>query len=160
MCAKNIIRVCPKSGSQIHKLWGSIRGLSKSDQIDLEYAKQLLEHPGLAARITDVLGKPIENGFELLPDKFQSKITGITEDVMKKALDAALWTLDEKNAGLSSDGWHTIAVALGGGLGGAFGLPTLAPELLFSTTIMLRSIGDIARSEGANLSIISTKLEC
>lgn len=160
MCAKNIIRIYPNPGLQIRKLWGSIRGLPKSDRNDLEYAKQLLENPGLAARITDVLGKPIEKGFELLPDKFQSKITGITEDVMKKSLDAALWTLDEKNSGLSSDGWHKIVVALSGGVGGAFGLPALAPELLFSTTIMLRSIGDIARSEGEDLSIISTKLEC
>jgi hypothetical protein len=41
-----------------------------------------------------------------------------------------------------------------------FGLPALAIELPVSTTIMLRSIADIARSQGENLKTIEARLEC
>ncbi|MCV5340185.1 EcsC family protein, partial [Escherichia coli] len=50
--------------------------------------------------------------------------------------------------------------ALSGAIGGAFGFSALAIELPVSTTIMLRSIADIARSEGFDLDRIDTKLEC
>ena len=39
-------------------------------------------------------------------------------------------------------------VGASGAIGGAFGLASVAVELPISTTIMLRSIADIARSEG------------
>jgi hypothetical protein len=42
-------------------------------------------------------------------------------------------------------------VATTGGVGGLFGLPALAIELPISTTIMLRSIADIARSEDEDI---------
>jgi hypothetical protein len=51
-------------------------------------------------------------------------------------------------------------VGASGGVGGAFGLPALAIELPISTTIMLRSIAEIARTEGHDLNQIDTKLNC
>jgi hypothetical protein len=51
-------------------------------------------------------------------------------------------------------------VGASGGIGGAFGLPGLVFELPVSTTIMLRSIADIARGEGHDVSTIETKLSC
>ena len=47
-----------------------------------------------------------------------------------------------------------------GALGGFFGLPGLVVELPISTTLMLRSIADIARSEGEDLSSMETRLAC
>lgn len=44
-------------------------------------------------------------------------------------------------------------VATSGAVGGSFGLAALPIELPVSTIIMLRSIGDIARSEGEDLTI-------
>ena len=41
--------------------------LSERDLEDLRQAKQLLEHPSLAARATALIGTPIERGFALLP---------------------------------------------------------------------------------------------
>ena len=37
--------------------------LTEKDLLDLRFARQLLENPGLAARLTDALAKPIERGF-------------------------------------------------------------------------------------------------
>jgi hypothetical protein len=53
-----------------------------------------------------------------------------------------------------------LAVAATGGLGGFFGLPALAIELPVSTTIMLRSIADIARSEKETINKIESQLAC
>ena len=47
-----------------------------------------------------------------------------------------------------------------GALGGFFGLYALAVELPFSTAIMLRSIAQIARSEGEDLDDIEARLSC
>ena len=44
--------------------------MSKNEVEDLKYAKELLETPGLAARISDALGTAIDKGFEMLPAKW------------------------------------------------------------------------------------------
>ena len=51
-------------------------------------------------------------------------------------------------------------MAATGAGGGAFGLAGLPVELPLSTTIMLRSIADIARSEGESLAAPEGKLAC
>jgi hypothetical protein len=55
---------------------------------------------------------------------------------------------------------HTIAAGAMGAVGGAFGIPALAAELPVTTTIMLRSIADIARSEGHSVRTPRTQLAC
>jgi hypothetical protein len=60
----------------------------------------------------------------------------------------------------SSDKLHTLAVAASGAIGGAFGIAALSIELPISTGLILRSIADIAASEGENPQFIETKLAC
>ncbi len=131
-----------------------------SDLDDLRNAKLLLENPGLAAQITNLFGVPIEKGFELLPENWNSKIMEMTHEALSKAVDAAVLTMNDSPYTAPSDFWHKIAVAATGGIGGFFGLPALAVELPISTTIMLRSISDIARSEGESINNIDAKMAC
>jgi hypothetical protein len=49
--------------------------LSAKDIEDLRYAKSLLENPSLAAKITNIIGMPIEKGFDLLPAKWSQVVT-------------------------------------------------------------------------------------
>lgn len=134
--------------------------ISADDKKDLQTAKNLLDNPGLAMKITNLIGKPIEKGFELLPDKWESKIGEITEDALGKAAEAAIFTMKENPGEEASNWWHKFAVATSGGAGGFFGLIGLPIELPVSTTIMLRSIADVARSQGASLNDAATKTEC
>ena len=53
--------------------------ISKKDSEDLRYAKSLLENPGLAAKITNVVGKSIEKGFGLLPANFNSVVNSASK---------------------------------------------------------------------------------
>ncbi len=134
--------------------------LSKAELTDLKRAKSLLENPSLAARTAALLGSPLDKGLKLLPERFQKAVHEASEAAMLKALDVAVKShgLDGRMA--SRDRLHKLAAAASGAVGGAFGLAALALELPISTTIMLRSIADIAKSEGENIQHIETKLSC
>ena len=134
--------------------------LSKVDLEELGRAKALLESPGLAARITDALGTPIEKGFKLLPAKWSARVKVATRAALGHALQVALGTMDGKAVEQPSNVWHKVAVAVSGGVGGAFGLVALPLELPISTTIMLRSIADIARTHGEDLNTAPSRLAC
>ena len=126
----------------------------------LRKAKELLEHPGLAAKITAAIGKPIKKGIELLPAHWSEVVNDATKRALETALDAALMTFGKIGQSQSSDIWHMIAASVSGAGGGAFGLPALVIELPVSTTIMLRSIADIARSEGEDVRLAESRLAC
>ncbi len=134
--------------------------ISADDHDDLKYAKILLENPSLAARISNLLGTPIEKGFGYLPEKWKGLVKTATEKSLQKALGFAITTMNSKKGPASSDKTHKLLVMATGAGGGSFGLPALAVELPVTTTIMLRSIADIARSEGESISELETKLAC
>jgi len=133
--------------------------LSDDDREALRYAKNLLENPSLASKITNVIGVPIEKGFELLREKWAEVVKGATRKSLETALHVALITLDDKPQMQSWEILHKLAIAATGA-GGAFGLAGLPVELPVSTTIMLRSIAEIARSEGERLQMPEVKLAC
>jgi len=134
--------------------------LSYEDLEALRYAKALLENPGLAAKITGLIGMPIEKALTLLPGKWAQVVNEATRKSLETALQAALLTLDDKPLANSWEFLHKLAVAATGAGGGALGLLGLPVELPLSTTIMLRSIADIARSEGERLRMPDAKLAC
>jgi hypothetical protein len=127
---------------------------------ELKKAVLLLENPGIAAKITNYIGKPIEKGLEFLPKNWNEKIGEVTKTALLKATDAAVFTMASTPNSKTSNWWHKLGVATSGAVGGFFGLPALAIELPVSTTIMLRSIADIARSEGESINHPRTKLAC
>ena len=134
--------------------------MTKTDLADLKRAKKLLENPGLAAKMSATLGAPIEKSVALLPKSVQSGIHKASEAAMMKALDVAIKSLGDNTKKPAQSRLHKIAAATSGAVGGAFGLMALTIELPISTTIMLRSIADIAKSEGENIHYIDTKLAC
>lgn len=134
--------------------------LSSAEIADLRTAKRLLETPGLAAKISNYVGAPIEKGFALLPKKWNALVNDATRKSIATALEVALWTMDHRRAQAPSNWWHKLAAGASGAAGGAFGLPALTIELPVTTTIMLRSIADIARSQGENLTTPEARLQC
>ncbi len=139
--------------------------MSPEDLQDLKKAKQLLENPGMAARLTSLAGMPIQKGLEHLPAGWQEKVSSATREALTKALDAALLTLDFAAAGEAEEKvafprWHKIAATASGAAGGWFGLPALAIELPVSTMIILRSVADIGRAHGEDLASPEARLAC
>ncbi len=132
----------------------------QNDLEDLKKAKKLLENPGIAAKITNVIGTPIERGFKLLPENWSSSIIEMTQIALSKAANAAIFTMSNTSGEEASNRLHKLAVAVTGGIGGFFGLPALSIELPASATIMLRSIADIARSEREDIFSVEAKMAC
>src|SRR3954451_19189089 len=121
--------------------------LSSQDLQDLRYAKWLLENPSFAARMANLLGGPVELGFKLLPKGWTETVNHAAKAALVKSVQLAVSTLGRNTPRRSSERLHKLLVGASGGVGGAFGLVALPIELPISTTIMLRSIADIARSE-------------
>ena len=134
--------------------------MTPADLVRLKFAKDLLENPGLAAKLTNVIGLPFEKAFDYLPEKWSGTIQNITKESLTHALDVAVKTINHNEKKPSSNILHKFLVAASGGIGGAFGLPALAIELPATTVIMFRSIADIARSEGEDVQRIETRLAC
>lgn len=134
--------------------------ITESDKKELQLAKDLLENPGIAAKLTSIIGTPIEKGFEKLPKNWKAKIGELTQKSLLKAADVAIFTMNENYHEEPSNKWYKLGVAASGGIGGLFGLAALAIELPVSTTIMLRSIADIARSQGELITEYESKLAC
>ncbi len=134
--------------------------LSKADLDELRRAKEILENPGLAAKLSSLAGAPLEKGMALLPARLRKGVHEATQAALMKALALAVRSLGGKARLASSDKFHKMAVATSGAIGGAFGIAALAVELPFSTGLILRSIADIAASEGESPRDIDTKLAC
>ncbi|MGU3540258.1 EcsC family protein [Methylobacterium sp. A54F] len=160
---------------------GSPRTLSEADLAALRRAVQVLERPGLAARLSAAAGAPLDMIGRTLPAPVTDAVARSTETAMRGALRVALATLPKvegvapgttvapvearaegRFARLfaSSETTHKALAAVSGAVGGAFGLATLAVELPVSTTLMLRSIAEIAREEGENVDTPEGALAC
>lgn len=134
--------------------------LSNEELAELRFAKGLLENPGFTARLTSILGTPLEKGIRMLPPDWNVGLNKSVRRALFKSLEVAVATLGTKPPQRESEWFHKVMVGASGAIGGAFGLASVAVELPISTTIMLRSIADIARSEGFDVSAVETKLNC
>jgi hypothetical protein len=134
--------------------------LSFNDREAVLRAKLVLEHPGLAAMIANVIGRPIEAGLAGLPSAVQRAIGVATSAALRVALHAAVSTLPDQPASSASPRLHALAAGLTGAAGGFFGLIALPAELPICTVIMLRSIADVARSHGEDMQTMEARLSC
>ena len=138
---------------------GAPMSIDKDDTDALRNAVQLLEHPSLAARLTNMVGKPVELLGRALPAGASQAIAAATTKSLEAALKVALLTIRNESQESSQLLHRALAVA-SGAAGGAFGIFSLPLELPVSTIIILRSILDIARSEGENLTDPESTLSC
>lgn len=135
--------------------------ISAEDLEALRHAKALLENPSLAAKIAGAIGKPIEIGITLLPANWSALVAKATEKALSTAMSLALVTLvDDRPTTRSADALHKVLVAATGAGGGGFGFGGLGVELPLSTTVMLRSVADIARSHGERIKSADTRIAC
>jgi EcsC protein family len=129
------------------------------DQEDLRNAVQSLEDPSLAGRLTNIVGKPVELIGLALPSFASKAIASATSKGLEAALKVALRTLPSSST-THSQLLHRALATASGAVGGTFGMAALPIELPASTVIMLRSIAEIARSEGEDLAAPETALAC
>ena len=124
--------------------------LSPEDRDALRRAVVALERTSLAARIANLVGKPLEVLGHALPAVVGDVVSSAAQAALKASLRVALTTLP-KDRGPSPRALHNALAAASGAVGGALGLASLPVELPISTTLMLRAIAEIARDEGEDL---------
>src|ERR1700761_1267641 len=133
--------------------------MTPGDRDALRLTVGFLEHPSLAGRLTNMVGKPVELIGYALPSFASKAITSATSKGLEAALKVALRTFPSSPRS-NSRLFHRALATASGAAGGSFGLAALPVELPGSTVIMLRSIADIARSEGEDLSDPEVGLSC
>lgn len=134
--------------------------LTPEEMEQLYRAYQHLEHPSIAARLSNVIGTPIEQTLKLLPTSWHQRVNQAAEFSIRLAMNIALRTLDTRPVSGASDRYHKLAAFTAGAVGGFFGPVALLAELPLVTLLMLRSIADIARSEGEDLNTLDERLAC
>ncbi len=126
----------------------------------LRMAKLRLESPSFSMQIADLIGQPIETMVKMLPGPVRSRTDKLAFAALVQSLNIAVNTLPQKERPGSQDRLHRWMGAGTGILGGLAGFWSLAVELPVSTTIIMRSIADIAAAEGHDLNDVETRLAC
>lgn len=133
---------------------------NERDTADLKRAVSLLETPSVTIRIVNLVGAPIEWGVSRLPKSALKKVQVVAQAALRRSVTVALRTMDDMPRREASPRLHKIATAATGAVGGFFGMSALAIELPVTTAIMMRSIADVARSEGFALTDIAVQKAC
>jgi hypothetical protein len=136
------------------------KGFSDEDLASLRWAHQHLEHPSFAARLSNLIGTPIEQGLKLLPQHWYRRLDALAERIILGWLDSVIRSMEHIAPDPSHDRLHRLLAMTSGGIGGFLGPVTLLAELPITTGLMLRSIADIAHSEGEDLRELEARIAC
>lgn len=143
---------------------GRVEDIGEADLASLKAAVAALEATSLVARLNAMAGQKLDMAARFIPQRFASIARGASTVAIRAALHAALKSLDRTPVAPNTKSrtriLHKGLAAAAGAAGGAFGIAGLAVELPFSTTLMMRSIADIARHEGEDLADPESIMAC
>jgi len=134
--------------------------LAPADEEALRRAIRNLENQDFAAQLADYAGKPIARVMRLIPKAANRRFNKIVETAILNCLNVAIRSIEPQSKAPPAQRAASLLAGLSGGVSGFFGLAALPLELPVTTTIMLRSIADIARHQGEDLSTLEARLAC
>jgi len=147
------------AGAAARNIVAALPALSPDDEAALRRSIGELNRESLAMRLTAALGRQIGFVGLMVPAPIAETVNKAAERALRGAMGLALASLGERSA-RDRRGLHKSVAAMAGAAGGAFGLAGLPIELPFTTTVMLRSIADIAKGEGEDLGDPDVALAC
>lgn len=141
--------------------------MSAEDLEAIKSAKSSMEDIGMLMRGLNKLGDGIDSGLKMIPQKQQVWLQKNVNNILMGLVKSNLATMEkgELFKEPSQKIYKTLVTASGalsGVLGAATGIGTavFVSELALSTKFIMRSIMDIARSEGEDLYNLETQLSC
>jgi hypothetical protein len=134
--------------------------MNAEDRDALERAVRILETPGFVARLANWFGIPIEQLIKRLPGSAAEMVNRAVSSALEQCLQVALFKLESDWIWFRSEAKMKAIVAATGAAGGAFGLGALTIELPVTTSVMLRSIAEIARGEGEDVRSPGGRVAC
>jgi hypothetical protein len=129
---------------------------------ELRRTKGLLGQPGIAIQIVNLAGVPLESLLKhSIPASARRKIDSVTQKALDAACKVAVRSM-KRDGSFSKPhtALHKLTVAVTGAAGGFFGMASAPFELPLTTTVMLRSIMDIARSHGEHIDSPEARVAC
>lgn len=134
---------------------------SAGDRAELRAARERLENPSLAIRLSSSVGVPVEALVKQIGEKVPPALADAVREASSDALEYVFLNTAKtvRGRGAPKPGLHTAAATATGALSGFFGAQALLVELPVTTAIMFRSIIDIARAEGESPEEHATVLE-
>jgi hypothetical protein len=128
---------------------------------ELLLAIDQLERQNFVARLAQATGTPVDIATRYLPDPINRQLREMIKAAMLNCLEVAVNSLEvDDDLGPPPEWMGKVLTGIAGGIGGFFGMPALPFELPLTTTLMLRSIAEIARAEGEDLASIEARLAC
>ena len=138
-----------------------LQTVAQDDLRALQKAKYDLEHVSFVMKAFNSIGTPIDTGMALIPAKYQVKVQQTIQQALRLAVKANLQTMKKDKPGKkASNSMYKLVTGFSGAAGGFLGVAGFTADLLVSTKFMMRSILDIARSQGEDVHDINTQLAC
>ena len=141
--------------------------LSSEDLAALKVAKETMNNLGWAIRNVNKIGNTIEDGINYIPEKALVRIQKVTKSVLLGIIKANLITIQKhkkfrKPSKLTYKAIVTSSGAFSGFFGSTTGLGTaiFTSELTITTKFIMRTILDIARSEGEDIYTLEGQMAC
>ena len=131
----------------------------RNDLADLEKARKFLEKDSLAIRLANLFGDAAEDVARLFPETWRTRIEQSCIVAIEKSWEFSMTTMSDPNSPPESERRHRGYAILSGAVGGA-GIISLFAEVPVTTLIMIRSVADVAKSEGEDFRKFDTKLAC
>jgi hypothetical protein len=141
--------------------------ISPIDLEALKQAKSNMLNISWAMRNVNKIGGTVETGMTFVPEKVVVKLQSMTQAALLKVISANLLTIQKnkifkKPSKLIYKSIVTSTGAFSGFFGATtgFGTAVFASELTFTTKFLMRTIMDIARSEGEDIYTIEGQMAC
>lgn len=124
---------------------------------------------GTIIKLTEKVGGVVEEYLKKLPDGWQKLVENSADHALQAAYAVAATThaseesdgyLNRALASFSGEGWHKLAAGVSGLVGGAGGLASTLADLATTTTVIMRSIQQIAASHGEVIDNAEVRLCC
>lgn len=125
-----------------------------------EAAEQYVAAQGILMSAVAKLGSTVDGAMDLLPEAIRGSLHEALRSALERAFEVAILNMDEEAGKEASTGLYKLLGAATGAAGGFFGAPGILAELPVTTTAILRSIADVARSKGADLKDPATQMAC
>lgn len=136
------------------------RAIEKTHLEELARAVKRLEKSGMSGRYSGLPGRKLAQMLSRLPAPLKSRID---RSVQKAVLYCFQFVLKAQSPRTNRPPRRKLGIALAGlsgSVSGAFGAPGLLIELPLITVLILRSIAEIARHSGEDLTTIEGRLAC
>ncbi|HEX9828321.1 MAG TPA: EcsC family protein [Flavobacteriaceae bacterium] len=141
--------------------------ISEEDLQTIKKAKYDMENLGWAIKQVNKVGSTLESGSKYIPNWTLSFIQRSTEKILLGILKANLLTISKRKTFKKPSNKTYKAIVTGSGVAGGFfgsttgiGTAIFVSEMTISTKFIMRTILDIARSQGEDINSLEGQLQC